>query len=258
MIETPIIFVTYPIGAGGWFLASLLSSTYTNSINFLKQNAQGSGHENTEIAKLNNWYTLVTDNVIQDILYQKNINNFLPEQRIDYLRNSLVASPNYNNKNVHVISLHCQDINLFLKAFSNSKAIIINITTDDVDRCFFNFVYKVLSLNLTYFQTLCDRHNQDYFKYVKFLQDINLESLEKLKWIVNDIKLTIPCVSIEPLLNSRVLNINYQEYVESADPLDLILKIDKFLNTNWPENIINSLVDHLVLYRLKQPIYPVN
>jgi hypothetical protein len=257
MTETPIIFVTYPVGAGGWFLASLLYSTYTNTTELIRHNARGSGHANTEISKLNNWYISVQDSTIQDILYQKNIDSFSSDQRIEYLRNTLIAAPQYTNNMTHVISLHCQDLNLFLKAFPNSKAIIIDITKDDVDKCVFNYIYKVLSLNLKYFETLCKRHNRKYLKYVNFLQNIDLESLKNLQWISKDIEMTIPIVPIEDVCKSRTMNLNYQNYIGIADPHELVLQLNNFLKTSWSSSIINTLVNELVLYRLKQPPYPI-
>lgn len=256
MIETNIIFVTYPIGAGGWFLASLLNSTYTNTLEHIKQNARGSGHANMELSRLNNWYTLVQDNIIQDILYQTNTDTMSEQDRIEYLRKSLVASPEYGNEITHVISLHCQNLNLFLKAFPNSKSIIIDIVEEDLDKCVFNFIYKVLPLNLKYFETVCNTHNRDFKKYSPFLQNINLESLENLKWISTDIKKTIPFVTIEDEFQDRITHINYQDYINVADPMELVLYLNNFLKTNWSSDVIDSLVDEIVLYRLKQPLYP--
>ena len=258
MVNSPIIFVTYPIGAGGWFLASLLNSAYTDTVDSIKHDTRGSGHDNTEISKLNNWYTSVQDNTIQDILYQKNISILSTDQRIEYLRKTLIASPQYNNIMTHVISLHCQDANLFLTAFPNSKAIIINITNDDIAICTFNFIYKVLQINLKYFETFCKMHGRDYAAYVNLLQSIDLSSLKKLQWIAKDIEMTTLSVPIDDLYNSRVLYLDYQDYIYNADPLELLQQLNDFLRTDWSAKTMDRLADEIVLYRLRQPLYPTN
>ena len=52
--DAPIVFVHYPIGAGGWFLASLIYFAYDQSESFEFDN-RGSGHSNRAIQYINNF-----------------------------------------------------------------------------------------------------------------------------------------------------------------------------------------------------------
>jgi hypothetical protein len=56
LTESSVLFVHYPTGAGGWFLASLLHYAADQSTPFYFD-AHGSGHANQAIRLINNWYT---------------------------------------------------------------------------------------------------------------------------------------------------------------------------------------------------------
>jgi len=122
---TPIVFVQYPVGAGGWFLASLLYTAYHTS-EAIKHNAVGSGHNNTQIETINNFRMIALEDAYQSILYQT-ASTMSHTDKIEHIRNTLVNNPYKEEELIHPISIHCQDINIFLEAFPNSKAIQIVI-----------------------------------------------------------------------------------------------------------------------------------
>ena len=257
LIDTPLIFVSYPIGSGGWFLSSLLYSAY-NSLT-IKHNTQGSGHSNKDITFLNNWYTyMVTNEIAQDILYQKNYDTLSYNDRVRYVANNFKSAPGVDPANVQVVSIHCQDTNILLDAFPKSKAIIIEITEDNIQKCVFNFIYKVLALNPIYFKKVCEDYGKDYDVLTKYLGYVNLESLEKLSWVSDLINMTNHKVDIKDEFEDRVFRISYDDYMNNADPSDLILAFNEFLQTNWSSHTLDHLQTELVMYRLSQPPLPTN
>ena len=255
--NTPLIFVSYPIGSGGWFLSSLLYSAYNSSA--IKRNKRGSGHTNTDITFLNNWYTyMVTNETAQNILYQKNYDTFPYDDRVKYVANNFKSAPGVNLADIQVVSIHCQDTNILLEAFPTSKAIIIEITEDNLQKCMFNFIYKVLALNPIYFKKVCEDYGKDYNVLTKYLRYVNLESLEKLSWVSNLINMTNHKVDIKDEFEDRVFRISYDDYMHNADPTDLMLSFDEFLQTNWSADTLDHLQTELVVYRLSQPLLPIN
>jgi hypothetical protein len=56
--------------------------------------------------------------------------------------------------------------------------------------------------------------------------------------------------------DSRVLTIDYDQYINHADAKHLISYIENFLQAQWGTQIKNKLVDELELYRTIQPAYP--
>ena len=74
--DAPIVFVHYPIGAGGWFLASLIYFAYDQSESFEFDN-KGSGHSNRAIQYINNFYKdFLGSKQGTDILEDNNYENF--------------------------------------------------------------------------------------------------------------------------------------------------------------------------------------
>lgn len=250
---TPILFVQYPIGAGGWFLASLLyTAFYTTET--IKHNSQGSGHANTKIASLNNFSRISLEEIYQSILYQTSTMSY--DDKIEYIRNTLINNPHNEEKIIHTISIHCQDINVFLEAFPNSKAIQIEITDQQIPQCAFNFIHKVLKTNLIYFEKVCNDCGKNFEIEKKHLENFDLSALDNLKWINNLIDMTNTKNQILDKFDSRALIIEYDQYIKHANAGHLIASIEKFLQTEWSILTKKKLVDELEWYRTIQPTYP--
>lgn len=251
---TPIVFVQYPVGAGGWFLTSLLYTAF-NPEETLKHNSNGSGHANTKITSLNNFAMISLEDAYQSILYQTE-SNMSRADKIAHIRNTLINNPHKEENIIHTISIHCQDINVFLEAFPNSKAIQIEIKGDQVSLCAFNFIHKVLRGNLIYFEKICKDYGKDFEVEKLYLEKVDLLALDNLKWINNLIEVSNIKKEVIEQFDSRVLTIEYDQYIKYADANHLISCINDFLQANWNIQITNKLVDELELYRTIQPVYP--
>ena len=251
---TPILFVQYPVGAGGWFLTSLLYTAYHPS-EVIKHDLVGSGHANTQIESINNFRMIALTDTYQSILYQTE-SNMSRTDRIEHIRNTLVNNPHGEEEVIHPISIHCQDINIFLEAFPNSKAIQILINNEHIPTCTFNFIHKVLKGDLIYFEKLCKDYGKHFEIEKKYLENIDLTALDNLKWI-NDV-IDVSNIKNELLeeFDSRTLTIDYDQYIKYADAGHLISCIDNFLQAGWSMQIKHQLVEELELYRIIQPVYP--
>jgi len=251
---TPILFVQYPVGAGGWFLTSLLYTAF-NPTETLKHNSNGSGHANTKITSLNNFAVISLEDAYQSILYQTE-STMLRDDKIQYIRNTLINNPHKEENIIHTISIHCQDINVFLEAFPNSKAIQIEIKDKQIPLCAFNFIHKVLKTNLIYFEKVCNDYGKDFEIEKQYLKTVNLTALDNLKWINKLIDKSNIKEEVLEKFDSRVLTIEYDQYIKHADADHLITCIDNFLQAEWSPLTKNKLVDELELYRTIQPTYP--
>lgn len=251
---TPIVFVQYPVGAGGWFLTSLLYTAF-NPEEPLKHNSNGSGHANTKITSINNFAMISLEDTYQSILYQTE-SSMSRAGKIEHIRKTLINNPYKEETVIHTISIHCQDINLFLEAFPNSKAIQIVIKDEQIPLCTFNFIHKVLRGNLIYFEKVCADYGKNFKIEKLYLENINLVSLDNLDWINNLIDKSNIKNEILEKFDSRVLTIDYDQYIKSADADHLISCIGDFLQATWNQLTKHKLVDELELYRTIQPTYP--
>lgn len=252
--STPIVFVQYPVGAGGWFLTSLLYTAF-NPEETLKHNSNGSGHANTKITSLNNFAMISLEDTYQSILYQTE-SNMSRNDKIQHIRNTLINNPHTEENTIHTISIHCQDINVFLEAFPNSKAIQLEITNEQISLCAFNFIHKVLRGNLIYFEKICKDYGKDFEVEKLYLESVDLTALDNLKWINKLIDKSNIKEKIIENFDNRVLTIEYDQYIKHADADHLISCIDNFLQAGWSPLTKNKLVDELELYRTIQPTYP--
>ena len=251
--STPILFVQYPVGAGGWFLTSLLYTAY-HPLETIKHNSQGSGHANTKITSINNFSMISLEETYQSILYQTSTMTY--DEKIEYIKNTLTNNPHKEEEIIHTISIHCQDINVFLETFPNSKAIQIEIKDEQIPQCAFNFIHKVLKTNLIYFEKVCNDYGKDFEIEKQYLENVNLTALDNLKWINKLIdKSNIKNKGLENF-NNRILTIEYDQYIKHADAEHLITSIDNFLQAEWSQLTKHTLVDELELYRTIQPTYP--
>jgi hypothetical protein len=251
---TPILFVQYPVGAGGWFLTSLLYTAY-HPLETLKHDSNGSGHANTKITSLNNFSIISLEDAYQSILYQTE-SSMSHEDKIQYIRNTLISNLPCEDYCVHTISIHCQDINIFLEAFPNSKAIQIEIKDEQIPICAFNFIHKILKTDLIYFEKVCNDCGKNFEIEKQYLKNVDLTALDNLKWINKlVVKSNIKEKVIEKF-DSRVLSVEYDQYIKHADANHLISCLENFLQAGWSIQVKNKLVDELELYRIIQPTYP--
>lgn len=251
---TPILFVQYPVGAGGWFLTSLLYTAY-HPLETLKHDSNGSGHANTKITSLNNFSIISLEDAYQSILYQTE-SSMSHADKIQYIRNTLISNLPCEDYCVHTISIHCQDINIFLEAFPNSKAIQIEIKDEQIPICAFNFIHKILKTDLIYFEKVCNDCGKDFEIEKQYLKNVDLTALDNLKWINKLIDKSNIKEEVIEKFDSRVLSIEYDQYIKHADAGHLITCIDNFLQAEWSPVTKNKLVDELELYRTIQPTYP--
>ena len=239
---------------GGWFLTSLLYTAF-NPEETLKHNSNGSGHANTKITSLNNFAMISLEDAYQSILYQTE-SNMSRDDKIQYIRNTLINNPHKEENIIHTISIHCQDINVFLEAFPNSKAIQIEIKDKQIPLCAFNFIHKVLKTNLIYFEKVCNDYSKDFEIENQYLKNVDLLALDNLKWINQLINKSNIKEEVLEKFDSRVLTIEYDQYIKHADAGHLIACIDTFLQAEWSPLTKHKLVNELELYRTIQPTYP--
>jgi hypothetical protein len=247
---TPIVFVQYPVGAGGWFLTALLYSAF-NPSETIKHNLWGSGHANTKIMSLNNFYAISLTETYQSILYQTTTTTSL--EQIEYVRNTLLMDSHCEEHSVQPISIHCQDINIFLQAFPNSKVIQIAIEDRHVPMCAFKFIHKVLQMNLVYFEKICGDYSKDFQEEKRHLEQVDLKSLAWINQLIAQSNIKTPVLDE---FDTRVLTIDYDQYMLEADAYDLLDYIGKFLQADWADSVKYQLADELALYRTMQPPYP--
>lgn len=252
-LPTPIVFVQYPVGAGGWFLASLLYTAY-HPLETIKHDATGSGHANTQIESINNFRMIALEETYQSILYQTS--TMTRADKLEYIRNTLTNNPYKEEEIIHPISIHCQDINIFLEAFPNSKAIQLEITNEQISLCAFNFIHKVLRGNLIYFEKVCNDYGKNFEIEKQHLTNVDLTALDNLKWINKLIDKSNIKEEVIEKFDSRILSVEYDQYIKHADAGHLINCIDNFLQAEWSPLTKHKLVDELELYRTIQPKYP--
>lgn len=213
--DVPVIFVHYPQGAGGWFLSSLIYYTFNRRCS-LKVDHKGSGHINTDIENLNNFYYYFSDSEkCKEIIESKNLESFSREDRITHLQNAITVNPGAEAE-THVISLHCKDINLFLEAFPQARCVQIIVDDDDLVVCALNFIYKIVSLRDVEFYNFAKEYNReddDIKMDLEHLKNPDNRILNRIAWAVEHIKKTSKSVSNDPKYNDRFFEINYRDYM---------------------------------------------
>jgi hypothetical protein len=245
LINCPIIFISYPLGAGGTFLASMLQKALTPQVE-LVVDSKGSGHGNTYIRHAQGMYK---DNLFSDIgkaiVNDTHYDRWSVKERIEHLQNNLIP--------VHfptVISLHCANLDIFLQAYPTAKFICIDITTDQIKQCRFNTLYKAIRDNTTLLNGLTEKYKQDYNECVERLKNLNIENLEFFKWLDEEILFVSAKKKYE--LNN-VLHISYSDYLEGDETL-FLQSIFEFCNLDMTH--FDEVLDGLVWYRLSQPRMP--
>jgi hypothetical protein len=250
--EFPIIFVNYTIGSGGWFLASLIQKWIDPSLT-LQIDKTGSGHANTYIYHINSLYAdFMHSDIGLSIVDDLNYNTYSENQRIEYLRDSIKINNPLNN--ALVVSLHCANLNIFLKAFPSAKFICINITTAEIIRCRFNFLYKAMAARPELFKGMITKHNKNLEESLAKIKNLTRENLNYFEWTDAEIIKFMPEISYN---SDKVMNVQYANYI-NGDELVFLDAIAEFLNLNISQEQFDQAVADLVTYRFSQPPVPIN
>ena len=263
LTEVPIVFVHYPKGAGGWFLASLLQHSFDRT-EHIEINNVGSGHLNTRIGQINSFYSnFIETKKGLEILLSINFQDFPYADRIDYLRENLFA----NKKITQTISIHATDIDIFLEAFPNSKCIQIIVEDQDLIKCAINLLYKNVRTQpigkiaaFTNLSKEMNRTDKEIEEDILFLDRIDEGWLTRFDWVIPFINQYNQVVSTNEKFDDRVLEITFNEYM--TDPIDNVLPA--LLNFAHSDNnyytrievedkeMSNNLYKWMISYRLQQ------
>jgi hypothetical protein len=245
MNDHPIIFICYPLGAGGTFLASMIQKALTPEVN-LTVDSKGSGHGNTYISHIQGVYK---DNLFSDIgraiVNDTDYETWTTAQRIEHLQNFIIPFHKPT-----VISLHCANLDIFIEAFPNAKFICIDTTSDQIERCRFNVLHKAISGNVSLLTGLVAKYNQDFNECVGRIQNLTVENLEFFKWLDEEILFVS---AKKKYVLDNLLHISYADYLD-GDENAFLQPIFEFCNLDASQ--YNELVDGLMWYRLSQPRMP--
>lgn len=252
--DSPVIFVHYPIGAGGWFLSSLIYYAHDQSEAF-EFDTRGSGHKNRSIQYINNFYKdFLGSTQGNDILEDVNYESFSKTQRLEYLQKHLLVSPLAKDHVPQVISIHCRNINIFLEAFPKSTCVQINITEDQGLLCRFNYLFKILATAEIHFETLCREHGLNEIEIADAkikIHDLK-DNIEQFAWLDKFLSKFSKTVENKQEFDDRILEIFYTEYMEDA-PENVLTEIFNFLKNPLKENLRNELIGYISQYRVLQP-----
>lgn len=252
--DIPVLFVHYPTGAGGWFLASLLHYAFDQTVPF-SFDSYGSGHSNQSIRLINNWYDeVVCSPVGMAIIHNDEYDKYSRDERIEFLRNNLQATDMFKQGIPHVISLHCVDINLFLEAFPNSKCIQIIVEEHNLLVCTVLFLMKKLSFEqFVQFTKQFDVPESSYKELFSKLNQIQSRSeLEDFKWAVPYVQSLDKGVENNPEYDDRFLEIMFEDWMND-DSHSVLHAFLNFVGVESPQKIFDNLIMYIEKYRSQQP-----
>jgi hypothetical protein len=240
-----IIFVNYPLGAGGTFLASMIQKALTPEVDLVVDN-KGSGHGNKYISHVQGAYQdgLMSE-IGRAIVNDTDYDRWSVDQRIDHLQNFI-----FPFSRPTVISLHCANVGVFIQAFPNAKFVCIDITPDQILQCRFNVLYKAIKDNVTLFHGLAKKYQQDLDECVDRIQNLNQTNLEFFSWLDTEI-MSVSANKDYKLDN--MIHVSYRDYLE-GDEIEFLKPIFEFCKLDM--RFFNEIVDALVWYRFSQPRMP--
>jgi hypothetical protein len=257
LTELPLIFVQYPSGAGGWFLTALLHYSFDQSEGFYFDEF-GSGHANQHIRTINNWYDeIVMSPIGMAIIHDDEHDKYTREERIEYLKNNVVASDTANLNIPQFICLHCVDIGIFLEAFPNSKCIQINITEEDLLACTVLFLRK--RFDLEKFKMFCKEFPEytdaPLMGYEKLqAQVFTKPELEYFKWATPYVLSLAKNVDNNPQHDDRLLEIMFADYI-TDDVASVVSALLNFVGSTPNKIVFDALNLYLIKYRVQQPSF---
>jgi len=249
--ELPVIFVNYTWGSGGLFLASLIQK-WENPVVDLVIDNRGSGHANTYVQYMDNFYKdgLKSD-IGRAIVHSKFWNQYSGKQRIEHLQKSKKIEK--NNNQCIVISLHSADLEIFIEAFPLAKFVSISIDLSQLLTCRYNFLYKRMAPSPELFKNMAEEYQVDVDLSLEQIKNLNKINLEKLNWVDPEIIKFMPKVSYP---YDNVISVTYDDYM-FGDEIKFLDTIAEFLAVDINQEQFNQAVDHLVIYRLSQPVLPI-
>jgi hypothetical protein len=248
--QLPVVFVNYTPGSGGWFLASLIQQFINPSLN-LTIDRKGSGHANTFIYHINNFYKdYMHSEIGESIIHNTNLQTYSLTDRIEYLKQSVKIN-NPTNETI-VISLHCADLEIFLQAFPCAKFVCININDEHILKCRYNLLYKAMQARPELLQGLAKMYQKDYDQCVQWSKNLTKENLEKFDWIDAEVRKFMPESSYA---QDNVMNVDYDNYI-NGDEIIFLDSIIEFLDLNIDQKQFDDGVASLVTYRFSQPRLP--
>lgn len=254
LADLPIVFVHYPTGAGGWFLASWLWQAFDprEPVTFDKQ---GSGHAMQAIRNINNFYTDILESEQgMQIIHDNNYENFSYQERIKYLRENLTTTDYAPHPQIpQVISLHCCNVNLFMEAFTKAKCIQITVDEDDWLACTGNFLRKKM-VTRERFDQFCTELgigdlDQLWEKYLKLADNI-----KDFAWAIPYVQSTAKNQENKSEYDDRFLEISYKDYMHD-DPESLVRAIINFTTFSPNDILFNDMVNNIIVYRALQLEY---
>jgi hypothetical protein len=131
----PKIFVRYPPGASGHFIASLI---YSFQKPMRLKNAI-SGHENRDL--LSSWNTFNNHHIDHKFFHYTRPGINL-EESVNYIKTEFKFDDDQNPYQFFVAHTHVTNPDPIMHAFENSKLINIKVSDDDADQLAYNFVVK--------------------------------------------------------------------------------------------------------------------
>lgn len=256
--DVPIIFVHYPTGAGGWFLASLIWHAFDPREPF-RFDARGSGHDNQAIRNINNFYTEILESKEgMQIIHDTDYDSFSYQERIDYLRDNLTATDYapHTHRIPQVISLHCCNVNLFLDAFPNSKCIQITVEDSDWLECTGNFLRKKVHTREK-FNMFCTELGIADLDILWDKYQHLAENIKDFQWAIDYIKSTAKNIENKLEFDHRIFEISYKDYM--TDDIDNVLlsllRFSEFETEN--KFLYDNLYTNMLMYRGQQLEYTI-
>lgn len=255
LVDTRFIFVHYPVGSHGWFLASLLWQAF-DPREIFKFDVRGIGYDNTAITKINNFYTDIIDSEKgQLIIHDTDYDKFSYQERIGYLRDTLVATPYAPKPEIpQIIALSCCNINLFLDAFPKSKCIQINLEEDDWLVCAANYLRRII-LTEEEFTEYCAKYNITSTTWEQFVDIGNC--IKEFTWAISHVHATAKHVENKPEYDDRFFEIFFKEFM--TDDIDYLLaSLFKFAEfTSFMEFLFNEIYNYVQTFRGQQLGYKI-
>lgn len=243
LVDYPVLFVHYPKGAGGWFLSSLLHQSVDPTAKLIVDKF-GGANDNLEIQQTNNLlYWLSTE-----IGYQITTGKF---EDITYLQES--AEVANDTLPLHVISIHCTNINLFLQAFPNSKCIQITVEDDYKFYCLYNWLVKIISRSDKTFVDLCNEYEKSADVLKTSFDNLSMDNIRDFEFAMDKIEMHAKNVPNDPMFDTRILEIDYIDYmVDDVDALSTAI-LD-FALGSYDQKIYDNFVSSMLHYRFCQKL----
>lgn len=222
MIVKPKIFVRYPPGASGHFIASLIFSFQKP----MRLKNPISAHENTSL--LGAWHTFNRHHEHPDIFRytQSHINL---EESINYIKTEFKFEDDRNPYQFFVAHTHVINPDPIMHAFENSKLINIKVSDDDADQLAYNFVVKnIIPYSWYRVPIILSKFQKMYPNKLKNLtaDDISIANVKLLTYLVKFTHKRGYKSRMEFKLNYNYFEIDWRDIINK----NLATKLDDLCN----------------------------